>query len=226
MKFLAVIPAKMASTRLPRKNIRKLAGKSLLAWTVDVVLRSKCFSKIVVSSESDEILALADKLKVVGQKRPLSLAVDPAGCINVAQFVVSKLEDQGETYDYVAILMPTCPFKSSDDIKTSTAMIDGLRTGCVFSVSEFSHTPYNSLTIENGNLIPILPYKFGHKTQELPTAYRPNGAIFIMPTMILKKAKSLYPKPMRPYVMPEERSIDIDIENDMQLAEFMLSQQL
>lgn len=220
---LAVIPAKGASTRLPRKNILSLGGKPLLAWTIDAAIDAGVFDTIIVSSEDDEILDYAKQWPIMAQRRPLQLAVDPAGCIHVAQHVLSEMESVGKSFDYVAILMPTCPFRSAADIREAIALACQESSGCVVSVSEFSHTPYNALIIgENNNLTPLISGSFGRKTQELPVAYRPNGALFIMASSSIKEANSLFVKPMHPYIMPPERSIDIDNAIDLRWAEFLL----
>lgn len=221
--ILAIVPAKGASTRLPRKNIRELAGKPLLGWTLDSALASRVFADIVVSSEDEEVLSVASRWDVETRERPHKLAVDPAGCIHVAQHVVAELEGKGRSYTHIAILMPTCPFRSVEDICAAVAELNQGSAGVVISVSEFSHTPFNGFTLEaEGNLSPITPAMFGCKTQELPAVYRPNGAIFIMARDTLMASSHLYPEPMRPVIMPEHRSVDIDNELDLQWAAFLL----
>jgi CMP-N-acetylneuraminic acid synthetase len=221
-RMLAVIPAKGASTRLPRKNVRPLGGKPLLGWTIEAAVESGVFDAIIVSSEDDEILDIAARWPVETRRRPARLAVDPAGCIRVAQHVYAELESEGRRYAHITILMPTCPFRNAEDIRAAAAIRRGVAGGVVISASEFSHTPFNAL-IKNaaGYLEPLMPERFGRKTQELPVAYRPNGAIFMMEEEVLKVAKNLYPEPMRPYVMPAERSVDIDNELDLEFAEFL-----
>ena len=222
--MLAVIPAKGASTRLPRKNMLYLGGKPLLAWTVEAAIESKVFDEIVVSSEDEEVLELAKKMSTTPHRRPYQLAVDPAGCIHVAQFVQAELEQVGKHFDYIAILMPTCPFRSSADIKKSVEIALGKCDGSIISVSEFSHTPFNAFQISgDGQLSPTNPEFFGKKSQELPVAYRPNGAIFIMKAEVLRRAKSLFEPPMSAYVMPQSRSVDIDNQLDMEWATFLLN---
>lgn len=221
--MLAIIPAKGASTRLPRKNLRLLGGKPLLAWAIEAATASGVFSEIVVSSEDEEILSTARDHGVTAQPRPERLAVDPAGCIDVARHVVSELGAAVQRFRRVAILMPTCPFRSPEDIRNAAAVAAGTEDGCVMSVSEFSHTPYNALSISTrGDLEPLLPGAFGGKSQELPPAYRPNGAVFVMSLETLRTASSLFVTPMMPVVMPPGRSIDIDGELDLAWAEFVL----
>lgn len=222
--MVAVIPAKGASTRLPRKNIRQLGGKPLLGWTIEAAVESGVFDAVIVSSEDDEILDIAARWPVETRRRPARLAVDPAGCIHVAQHVYAELESEGRRYAHITILMPTCPFRNAEDIRAAAAIRRGVAGGVVISASEFSHTPFNAL-IENvaGCLEPLIPGRFGCKTQELQAAYRPNGAIFMMEEVVMKTVQNLYPEPMHPYLMPAERSVDIDNELDLNFAEFLVN---
>lgn len=221
--WLAVIPAKGASTRLPRKNILPLGGKPLLGWTIEAAIESGVFDDIIVSSEDDEILGIAVRWPVEARRRPDRLAVDPAGCIHVTQHVYAELEKEGRHYKHIAILMPTCPFRSAEDIRAAAAIRREASGGVVISASEFSHTPFNAF-VRNaaGYLEPLIPERFGGKTQELPVAYRPNGAIFMMEDAVLRAANNLYPEPMYPYVMPAGRSVDIDNGLDLDFAEFLI----
>ena len=220
---LAIIPAKGASTRLPKKNILPLAGKPLVGWTIEAAIDSKQFNKVVVSSEDDGVLDVASKWPVELIKRPPKLAVDPAGCIDVAKHVITELESHGEEYGCITILMPTSPFRTAQDISSAMESFLNNNINCLISVSEFSHTPFNALVInEQNQLAPINTSGFGKKTQELPVAYRPNGAIFIMEINTIKSSSSLFPEPMCPYIMSQERSIDIDNQLDLEWAEFFL----
>ena len=121
--------------------------------------------------------------------------------------------------------MPTCPFRTAQDIKSAWDLYLQKEARCLYSVSAFSHTPHNALVIaEDGTLTPMVADSFGRKTQEQPEAFRPNGAIFLMDRDTMMKADSLFVPPMYPYVMTEERSIDIDNPLDLAWAEFMLKQ--
>ena len=223
-RTLAIIPAKGTSTRLPRKNVRELGGKPLLAWTIEAAKSSGVFDCVLVSSEDREILRIAKSYGAKPQSRPAKLAMDPAGCIDVSQHALGELEKKGDMFDRIAILMPTCPFRLADDIRAAFKAFDQTEEGCLFSVSTFSHTPHNALVIGQENFLqPLVIDSFGKKTQEQPEAYRPNGALFIMDRESMMTATSLFPTPMRPYIMPGIRSIDIDNQLDLDWAEFLLA---
>ncbi len=226
-KTLAIVPAKGASTRLSRKNIRDLAGKPLIAWTIEAAKTSGIFDKVVVSSEDQLILQIATLYGAIPQPRPDKLAIDPAGCIDVAQYVLEELKKNNDLFDQIAILMPTCPFRTASDIRAAFQIRERKEKGCVISVSPFSHTPHNALIIDQDNLLqPMVVDSFGRKTQDQPNAYRPNGAIFIMDRETLVAADSLFPSPIHPHIMPAIRSIDIDNQLDLDWAEFLLEKNL
>jgi CMP-N-acetylneuraminic acid synthetase len=196
-------------------------------WTIEAAKNSQCFSRIIVSSEDSVILKMARDSNVDAFDRPSRLSYDPAGCIHVAQAVLelTEADPRKYVYDGIAILMPTCPFRNAQDIRSACRAASNLNVGSLISVSEFSHTPLNGLFADGTNhLTPILPEYFGGKSQEIPSAYRPNGGIFLMSKDQLKQAADLYPAPLRAYIMPRDRSVDIDSRSDLELAEYMLSQ--
>lgn len=120
MRILGVIPARGGSKRLPNKNIIDLGGKPLLAWTVEAARRSDVLSKLVVSSEDDEILSVARKLSVATVVRPAELATDEATSVSVLKHALSAVH---ELFDFVVLLQPTSPFRSAFDIVRGAAFL-------------------------------------------------------------------------------------------------------
>lgn len=222
-RTLALIPAKGASTRLPRKNIRSLAGRSLLEWTADTVRASGVADRLIVSTEDEGV---ADEARRLGLElpfmRPAELARDPAGVVQVALHALSVLEAQGEVYDTLAIFLPTCPFRSVDDIQGAMRLFRETGAQFLLSVAPYEHTPFSALRVENGLAVPCFEAYFGKRTQELPPAYRPNGAIHLLDVPAFQAARSYIAQPLHAYVMPWERSVDIDTELDWLVAEAML----
>ena len=222
-RTLALIPAKGASTRLPRKNVRMLAGRSLLAWTGDTVRASGVADRIVVSTEDEGVAEEARRLGLeIPFMRPADLARDPAGVVQVALHALSALEEQGNTYDTLAIFLPTCPFRSVDDIQAAFRQFRETQAQFLLSVAPYEHTPFAALRVENGLAVPCFETFFGKRTQELPPAYRPNGAIHLLDVAAFQAARSYIAQPLHAYVMPWERSVDIDTELDWLVAEAML----
>ncbi|HET8707508.1 MAG TPA: acylneuraminate cytidylyltransferase family protein [Pseudomonadales bacterium] len=223
-RILGVIPAKGGSTRLPRKNILPLGGKPMLQWAVESARQSGLIDRLIVSTEDAEVADVAKKLGVdVPFIRPQKLAKDPAGVVQVTLHAIEMLREQGDEYDEVIILLPTSPFRSAQDITDAYRLFQEKHAEFLMSVSEFSHTPYAAMTLENDILAPVFPELIGRKSQEMPPAYRPNGALHILNIKAFEREKSYFAQPLVGYVMPLERSVDIDTKLDLIMAEAMLA---
>lgn len=223
-RILGFIPAKGGSTRLAKKNIRALAGKSLLAWTAEAARGSGLIDRLVISTEDEEVAAEARRLGIeVPFMRPPELARDPAGIVDVALHALSVLEASGDSYDTLVILPPTSPFRNAQDIIAAHKLFFDSRSGFLMSVSAFSHTPFAALALDGqGILTPYFPEHIGKKSQEMPSAFRPNGAIHILDVPSFKRTRDYFSPPLVGYVMPRERSADIDTEDDLREAEASL----
>lgn len=225
-KILGMIPAKGGSTRLARKNVANLGGKSLLAWTVDVARDCGLIDRLVLSTEDQGIADAGRKLGVdVPFMRPEHLARDPAGVDDVALHMVTELETMGDVYDEMIYLLPTCPFRGAEDIVAGYDLFKQTGADFLISVAEFEHTPFAALSVGGDHQLgPVFPEHFGKKSQNMPVAVRPNGAFHIFKVEAFKKAKTSYPLGVVGYKMSRERSIDIDTTLDLALAEAMLAQ--
>lgn len=224
-RVLGLIPAKGGSTRLARKNILPLAGKPLLAWAAESARDSGLIDRLIVSTEDEEVADVARGFDIdVPFMRPLDLARDPAGVSDVALHALEELRRRGEEFETLIILLATSPFRTAQDIRAAHDLF--LRQGRPFlmSVSAFPHTPFAALDLaEDGRLEPFFPDCFGKKSQELPTAYRPNGALHILDVAAFERARSYVAQPLVGYVMPRDRSVDIDTADDLREAEAILA---
>ncbi|WP_130472162.1 cytidylyltransferase domain-containing protein [Candidatus Magnetaquicoccus inordinatus] len=224
-QVLGLIPAKGGSTRLPRKNIIPLAGIPLLTWSIQAARDSAICDRLLVSTEDEEIAALArENGAEVPFLRPDHLARDPAGVVDVTLHTLDMLAAQGEEYQIVVILLPTCPLRSAQDIQQAFALFQSRQALSLMSVSPFSHTPFAAWRMDaEGLLTPHFP-EYAHKrSQELPLALRPNGAIHILSVAHLRNTRSYIAPPLLAYPMPIERSIDIDTLDDLRYAEALLA---
>lgn len=219
--ILALIPAKGASTRLPRKNIIDFAGTSLLARAVQSARESGLCSDILVSSEDDEILAKAAELGVKTLRRPDFLSIDPSGIVDVALHVLEHLETtQNLSYETLFILAPTCPLREADDVKNAYQLYRENNGKFLMSVTEYHHSPYSAWSVDEMNrAAPVFPELCVRRQQELAKAYRCNGAIHIVDVAAFKLERSYTAGPLLSYVMPRERSFDIDTAHDFWEAE-------
>jgi len=222
-KILAIIPARGGSKGIPRKNIRLLAGKPLIAYSIEAALKSKYISRVIVSTEDEEIAEVAKIYGAEVIKRPEKLAKDKSPTIDVIKHVLETLEDN-EKYapNIIVLLQPTSPLRSTEDIDNAIKLF--LKKDCesVVGVCEDIHL-YWSFKIEDGYLKPVFGKKYLKiRRQELPRIYVPNGAIFVSTPRTLNRYESFYCDKTVPYVMPPERSVDIDNEEDFILAGILM----
>ena len=225
-RILGIVPAKGASTRLARKNVRALGGKPLLGWAADAARDTGRFDRLVVSTEDEEVAGVAEECGLeVPFMRPPELAVDPVEADGVALHAIEALADQGERFDVVAIMLPTCPFRTADDIAAALDLFLSRDEANLMSLSPFTHTPYAALRVgPSGLATPVFPDLFGQSARTHPAAYRPNGAVHVLDVDWFQRSRSYREGPMIGYVMPRERSVDIDTEADFRLAESMLAE--
>ena len=225
-KILAVVPARGGSRGVPKKNIKKLCGKPLICYTIETALASKYVDKIVVSSDSDEILDVVKKYAVDLISRPSELADDDVPMTDVINHALETSEEQfNENFDLILLLQPTCPFRSPEDINCSIEEIDSGDFDGVISVNRLlDGHPARIKKIENGILKPFCIEEQDIPRQNLkPEAYIRNGAIYLVKKNHFLKNKTVKEGRMKPYIMPLERSVNIDEPVDFEIAEFLLS---
>jgi CMP-N,N'-diacetyllegionaminic acid synthase len=225
--FLAIIPARGGSKRLPKKNILNLAGKPLIAWTIETALKSKYIDRIVVSTDDDKIATVSKKYGAdVPFMRPGYLATDESTSIDVVLHSLDKLEKNGEKYDFIILLQPTSPLRSSKNIDESIELLDEIKCDAVISVCKVEHSPLWTNTIpESGDLSNFLDSSIVNKrSQDLECYYRLNGAIYLCDVDRLRNEITFFLKSnCIAYKMKEEESIDIDNKIDFQLAEVIVN---
>lgn len=225
-RILGLIPARGGSKRLPRKNILPLAGKPLIAWTIEAALGSASLSKVIVSTDNQEIARVAKRHGAeVPFMRPQELASDNAAGLDVMLHALRSLESMGETYDYLLNLQPTSPLRTSEDIDEAVQTLIRNQADAVISVCETDHPPEWSNTLPADNSLGAFfrPGIRSTRSQDLPTSYRLNGAIYLFDCQRLLQSESLdMDDKAYAYIMPRERSIDIDTGMDFRVAQAML----
>ncbi len=216
--FLAIIPARGGSKRLPRKNILDLAGKPLIAWSIEAGRQSKYIDKVIVTSDDDEILTIAERYRSDTIKRPDELASDTATSFDAIRHTIENVE----FYDYTVLLQPTSPLRTAQHINEAIELLMSKNADAVISVAEMNHSPLWSNTLpEDGSMSGFLKEVIlGKRSQDLPAYYRLNGAIYICKTDKLLAEESFFLKNnIYAYVMDRESSVDIDEAIDFKLAE-------
>lgn len=222
-RVLAVIPARGGSKRLPRKNILPLGGKPLIAWTIEAAKNSQYIDEFIVSTDDDEISRISMEYGSKVLVRSKELSTDTATSIDVVLHAVNSMREQ---YDYVILLQPTSPLRDSKDIDGAIEFLFKKDARAVISVCETDHPPLWSNTLpENGNMDDFIREEVkGKRSQDLPTYYRLNGAIYIVETKYMEKEKTFFLKrKTHAYIMEKEKSIDIDNQVDFEIASFCMA---
>ena len=223
-QVLGIIPARGASKGVPRKNIRIVGGKPLIAWTIDAARQSKYLDRVVVSTDDTEIAEAARGFGAdVPFLRPAELARDDTPGVAPVLHVIEKLPD----YPWVTVLQPTSPLRNADDIDACIETCSRMKAPACVSVTEPMQSPYLMFTLDaGGRLAPLLGWeRTSMRRQELPKAYALNGAIYVARADWLRKTRNLVTEETVAFVMPAERSLDIDSEMDFRILETLLGDQ-
>ena len=223
--FLAIIPARGGSKRLPRKNVLDLNGKPLIAYSIEAGLDSSYIDKVVVTSDDDEILTISKKYGAITINRPNELASDTATTFDAIKHAV----DNYEKYDYIVLLQPTSPLRDRDHIDKAIELLESKNADAIVSVCKMDHSPLWSNTLDESLSMAgfLKDEALNKRSQDLEKYYRLNGAIYICKTEKLLEEKSFFLKEnIYAYVMDRENSIDIDEEIDFKMAEVILNKLL
>ncbi len=223
--ILVVIPARGGSKRLPRKNVLPLAGRPLICWTIEAALEAKLKARIMVTSDDEEILAIAQQYQsqgVIAYKRPDELATDTASTADVLIDAVKVEQAAGHDPKTLVLLQPTSPLRNAEDILAALEIYRD--SGCedtVVTVCEVDHpTAWVGTIGEGGRLEGIAPS--GKRSQDYRREYRLNGAVYVARVDRLVSSGSLFTERLGASVMPRTRSLDIDEKLDFRVCESLI----
>lgn len=223
VKILGIIPARGGSKGVPGKNSRIIGDRPLISYTIQAALDSGIMDRLVVSTDDDNIANISRDAGVEVIIRPDELATDTSPIVDAIIHVLDNLEDSGYSPSIIILLEPTSPLRTSQDIRSALKIFDPDQCESVISVSKVAHSPYWMFRVEEELLEPLHGIgNLGKRRQDLPDVFRPNGAIFITTPEHLRKTRDFYYGRIKPYIMPESRSIDIDTELDMLMLEAIL----
>lgn len=223
-KILAIIPARGGSKGIPRKNIKELNGKPLIAYAIEEALRSKYIDKVIISTEDEEISKISKKYNAeVPFLRPKELAKDDTPGIDPILHAVKWLHDKSSDFDYIICLQCTSPFRKVEQIDEALEKLINKEADSIVSVCESEVSPYWMKKMENELMNDFLDdIPFYPRRQDAPQVYRLNGAIYIAKTEMLVKNKNWYTENTLAYVMDRKSSLDIDDMIDFKFAEFLM----
>ena len=219
LKVLGLITARGGSKGVPQKNLRKISGRSLIERTVAAARGAACLDRVVLSTEDAEIISAAIAIGCdVPFIRPAELANDEARSIDVVRHALETLP---ESYDLIVLLQPTSPLRKPEDIDGAVGLcVESGAPACV-SVCPPDKPPHWSYAMAGDRrLAPVLPGKEAEaRRQDLPAIHALNGAVYVARTDWILENDSFVGPGTIGYVMPKERSIDIDEEIDIVVAE-------
>jgi N-acylneuraminate cytidylyltransferase len=222
-KVLAIIAARGGSKGLPGKNIIDLGGKPLLAWSIEAARRSRYIDRLILSSEDEEIIAVAEKFGCeVPFRRPHELATDAA---TIDPVLIHAFDHLNETFDYVVLLQPTSPLRMTRDIDGAIELCDARGApACVGMCENSKPVEWMYRVGRDGDINPILGEIVTTRRQELPATFVINGAVYVARVDWYRNSRSFLSPGTVAWRMPRDRSLDIDTELDLMTARALVSQ--
>lgn len=224
-RVLAVITARAGSRGVPRKNICLVGGRPLIEWSIVAARHAESVGRVVVSTDSEEIAAIARRCGAeVPWLRPHEFARDETPGVDAVLHLVETLQrDDGYCPDFVMLLQPTSPLRTSADIDAAVSLATSTGAGAVVSVSPVAqHPAWMKQVGPSGELLDQPSADVLAPRQQLPPMFILNGAIYLAVTTTLLARRSFYGEGTRAYVMPPERSLDVDTYWDLHLADLAL----
>jgi CMP-N,N'-diacetyllegionaminic acid synthase len=214
--ILAIIPARGGSKGVPRKNIRQVGGKPLIAWTIHEAKHSKYIDRLILSSEDSEIIEVAQSLGCEAPfVRPAELARDDTPGIDPVIHAI----DYFPKYDIVVLLQPTSPLRNTADIDGCIKYFASKHANVCVSVTASKENPYWMYKFGNLGTLQAVTHPDtmpARRRQDLPAIYLLNGAVYVANCSWLREQKNFLSEETLGYVMPRERSLDIDTEEDLE----------
>ena len=226
MKTLAIIPGRIGSKGVPLKNIRKIAGQSLIEHTINSAKKFNEFDKIIISTDNKKIAKIGEKHGIeVPFLRPKNISKSKSSAIDYVSHSLGMLEsEQNFIPDIITILQPTSSIRDPQSIKKSMRILKTPKTTSVISVTKTKNHPYLSFWYPDRTYLKPIQSNFKkyYQRQKFPTCYYPTGSIYTFWTSNLKKYDSIYGPKIKPLIIQEEDSIDIDSPFDFFVAEMRL----
>ncbi|MCX5876795.1 MAG: pseudaminic acid cytidylyltransferase [Deltaproteobacteria bacterium] len=222
---IAIIPARGGSKRIPGKNIRSFAGQPMIAWSIQAAESSGLFSRIIVSTDSEEIATVARKYGAETPFiRPAGLADDFTPTADVVLHALEWLDGQGQKPELVCCLYATAPFVRSSFLCQGYELLRQTGAASVFPVASYPASPFRALTIDpDGRLTMLWPEHELTRSNDLPEAYHDAGQFYWLEVARFRQEKRIYASDARPVVLPRRLVQDIDTMEDWLTAEAMFA---
>jgi CMP-N-acetylneuraminic acid synthetase len=223
MNNIAIIPARGGSKGVHRKNIKTIAGKPLVVWSIDTCLEAKEVDAVVVSTDDDEIYNIAKSYGAIPYMRPEHLGYDNVHSVHVVLDYLTYCKKEGIIIDRVAMVLPTTPLKTEEDIDRAFSIFDD-SCDSVIGVKEYDRPISCIRKLVGNNIVPVVEINnFETQRQDMKDKlYEVNGSIYISTPDNILARKSFHKGKIKPCVMNNINSIDVNNEDDLRVAETML----
>lgn len=220
---IAIIPARGGSKRIPRKNIRPFCGQPMLAYAIQAAQQSSCFSKVVVSTDDEEIAKVARQLGAeVPFLRPANLADDHAGTTPVVIDTIQRLDQLGIQAKHYCCIYATVPLIQADDLKAAHQRLIASNAPFVYTVAEFGFPIQRAVRMdEQGRVTPFWPEQMAKRSQDLEPAYQDAGQFYWGSRAAWLGEISPVGGEGIGHILPRHRVVDIDTPEDWHLAELL-----
>ena len=225
--MIAIIPARAGSKGLPNKNIKLFNGKPLIQWTFEAAQKSKYLARIILTTDSVEIAKLAHYNKIeVPAMRPTHLAQDTSLVNDTFKYLLGKIkQDSSEKIEEIVVLQPTSPLRLASDIDEAIELYRSKKADSVISYTASTRPIEWYRYLQADNLIPQRVNESLGNRQINEIAYYPNGAVYIIKSDLIF-ADKWYGENSYAFIMPRNRSIDIDTQEDFEYAEYLFKKSL
>jgi len=220
---VAIIPARGGSKRIPRKNIKEFCGKPMIAWSIEAALESDCFDRVIVSTDDEEIAAVARQHGAETPfMRPAKLSDDYTGTIPVIRHAVEWLADNGCAVSQAYCIYATAPFVSPEDLKRGQQLLESEACSYAFSVTSYAFPIQRAICITGGGRVAMFnPEHFQTRSQDLEEAWHDAGQFYWGTAQAWTQERPIFSEDAAPVTLPRHRVQDIDTPEDWVRAEWL-----
>lgn len=219
-KTICIIPARGGSKRLPRKNVADFLGKPIIAYTVEAALQcADLFSRVLVSTEDEEIAEIAKRAGAELARRPPELASDKARIVDVCIDLIDSEAMAGRSYDVLCCLFATAPMRTADDIRNTMSLINPGRVDFAMAVTNYDLPAHQAMRQNaDGTLSAMWPDLVNARSQDIGELLCDNGSTYAASIEPFRRHRTFHGPGVLGYHMPRRRSIDIDLPEDLDMA--------